>query len=327
MVSKYFNVPFADTGDKTSVPDAVQAGGEVSYSQGYGPDYQRDPSTDPQAIRIERQQYNQVLNDVTMAIKELQEMGVPTYRADVNYSANISYVVGSDSSVYRALQDNGPSSSVVDPVGDMTGVWSLYNSINQQVFTSSGTYTKPTGVRTILVEVCGGGGGGGASGSASNRGGFGGGGGGYSRILIDADSITSESITIGAGGVGGVAPSGTGLAGGTSSFGSLVSATGGTGGPPGNIASTPGEGGTGLSGDINVSGGGGTSGGQNSDVGGGGGNSYFGGGAAGNSGNSAGRDALTGAFGGGGGGASTENTSASNGGSGESGVVIVTEYR
>lgn len=134
MVSKYFGTPFADTGDKIAVPDAEQAGGEVSYAVGYGLDYEKNPVTDTTARRIERQQYNQVLNDVTMAIKELQEMGVPTYRSDINYPANTSVVLGSDGNAYRALLANGPGSSIVDPVGDTGGTWAGLTSGSIDVF-------------------------------------------------------------------------------------------------------------------------------------------------------------------------------------------------
>lgn len=122
-MTKYFGTPFANTGDKTPVPDGTQGDGSVSYNQGYGPFYQLDPNVDPNGLNIDRQEFNQVLFDMTDAIKDVQEMGILTYRNDVNYPANNSFVVGSDFIIYRALIANGPASSVVNPVGDMTGTW------------------------------------------------------------------------------------------------------------------------------------------------------------------------------------------------------------
>lgn len=75
---KFFRLPFATTGDKTAVPDAVDSNGNVNYSQGYGFDYQRQ-KTDPAAKNIERDKMNQVLFDITTAIAELQSQGAPDF--------------------------------------------------------------------------------------------------------------------------------------------------------------------------------------------------------------------------------------------------------
>ena len=41
---KFIRYPFAATGDKTSVPDDVEPSGNISYAEGYGFDYERNPA-------------------------------------------------------------------------------------------------------------------------------------------------------------------------------------------------------------------------------------------------------------------------------------------
>ena len=102
-----------------------------------------------------------------------------------------------------------------------------------QVFTVSGTWTKPTGLdpnHQILIEAWGGGGGGGLIG--------GGGGGAYvARRVLASQVAPSVSVTVGAGGATGDF----GTAGGASIFGGAVTAFGGGGG--GNTATNSGGGG------------------------------------------------------------------------------------
>ena len=70
-----------------------------------------------------------------------------------------------------------------------------------QVFTSSGTYTKPAGIRTVKVIVTGGGGQGGGYGAANDYG-AGGGAGGTAIETIDISGVSTVAVTIGAGGSG-----------------------------------------------------------------------------------------------------------------------------
>lgn len=105
-------------------------------------------------------------------------------------------------------------------------------SINVVEFTASGNYTKPANLRFAYVFVVGGGGGsGGVFNGSSNlaHAGGGGGGGAAFRYLRNDQLSVSETVTIGAAGTAGTSAPTSGGAGGTTSFGSLVLASGGSG--------------------------------------------------------------------------------------------------
>lgn len=101
--------------------------------------------------------------------------------------------------------------------------------INTQRFTAGGTYTPTAGVRSAIVEVVGGGGAGGgclvtAAGQASA--GSGGGSGAYTKAYIP--TVSSVTVTVGAGGTG--VNGAAGNNGAASSFGASITAPGGFGG-------------------------------------------------------------------------------------------------
>ena len=195
-----------------------------------------------------------------------------------------------------------------------------------QSFTSSGTYTKPAGINKIKVYITGGGGGGGSSNNTVHYSGGGGAGGGTAIELLDATSITTVSVTIGAGGTAGQAGGSTGGNGGTSSFGSYCSATGGTGGHfGGNIGGVM-SGGIGSNGDINLKGNASQGGNDNtsfSNTAGHGGGSFWGGAGFGRYSG----DGENGTLGGGGGGANTTSSTERSGGTGGSGFCVIEEYK
>jgi hypothetical protein len=175
-----------------------------------------------------------------------------------------------------------------------------------QVFTSSGTWNKPSGLKWVEVEVVGGGAGGGATAGSGTVYHNAGGAGGYAKKRILASVLgATETVTIGAGGTG---ANTTATNGGDSSFGSHCSATGGNSGRV-NVQTNRGEGGNGVGGDINIKG---QNGGNVSpSIG---GSSILGFGGALNM-------SATG-YGGGG----HLNSGASSYGGGTAGIVIVTEY-
>ncbi|CDH07562.1 Phage-related tail fiber protein (modular protein) [Xenorhabdus bovienii str. oregonense] len=81
-MTKIFKIPFAAQGDRVSIPNEVQPDGAVSYTQGYGYDYERDQNTDPAAKDIEREKMNGMFHDITHALGEMQVYGMPRWNSE-----------------------------------------------------------------------------------------------------------------------------------------------------------------------------------------------------------------------------------------------------
>jgi hypothetical protein len=144
-----------------------------------------------------------------------------------NDTASVGIIVISNGGAPSAyLKNNGAGESLmvdgnvkINGTIDVNGATLNGGFTNFQVFNSSGTFTVPTGIEKVMVELwgAGGGGGGGGGGGYSNIGatGGGGGGGGYVKDILNVSPGGSITVTIGSGGNGG----GGGLAGGTLSNG------------------------------------------------------------------------------------------------------------
>jgi hypothetical protein len=192
-----------------------------------------------------------------------------------------------------------------------------------QAFTASGVFTVPNGVTTVRVTAIGGGGAGGTH--ATLPGGGGGAGGQALGVVTGLVAGTLVPVTVGAEGLAQASPA-NGNNGGTSSFGTFLSATGGVGGGGGTAQITcPGAGGGGgVGGIVNTGGSWGTDAIPLTARGGDGGGP---GGGRGSSGQVVGMVALGWGGGGGGGGASIAGGGGvgAQGGNGGPGIVIV-EY-
>lgn len=138
---KFFKFPFAVAGDKTTIPDPVQGTGAVSYSQGFGPDYELDPLVDPNGKDVPRDETNQLFYDVTNAIREYQTFGTPDFITTVmNGGTPYAYaknarVLWSDGEVYESKINSNTDLPTV------TASWRKVSGTNDQ---------------TLLIAVAGG---------------------------------------------------------------------------------------------------------------------------------------------------------------------------
>jgi len=143
------------------------------------------------------------------------------------YSLNVSSVAAVKARVTVAHTVQGGFVGGVSQ-GANSGVAPTYNL---QVFSSSGTWTKPAGAQNVKVFLLGAGGGGGsgrsAAGGTVRYGGSGGmGGPGYLVDFRAQDLTSTVAVTIGAGGTGGAAVTNSdgnnGTRGGATSFGAYI---------------------------------------------------------------------------------------------------------
>lgn len=110
---------FAESGDTQTVPEATQGDGTVSYEQGFGPDYDRNLATDPQAQAIPRDRMNGLFQDITGNIQHWQENTYPEYVTAAQnggttvtypFGAIVTYDSGSGSLPYQVSNTAGASS-------------------------------------------------------------------------------------------------------------------------------------------------------------------------------------------------------------------------
>lgn len=134
--------------------------------------------------------------------------------------------------------DNGNTAAILSNLkNSMTG-----RLLGVQVVTSSALITKSAGAKRWRIRALGAGGGSSAApatGSNEVSVSNGGGSGAYAEGIYDVSALSSATVTIGSGGVGGTAISLYGGDGGTTSVGTLISAPGGKAGLPAGPANPP----------------------------------------------------------------------------------------
>jgi hypothetical protein len=251
--------------------------------------------------------------DMTDAIDSIVAAGAPN--ADTTTKGLVE--IATDAEVIAGTATGATGASLVaTPAQIKTNYEKIVPIVRTYLNAASpATWTKPAGLKYVVVEVQAGGGNGanGTDEGSRGKGGGGGGAGGYSKKTIAVGTLgATETVTIGAATA-------------ASSFGAHATATAGGNGSSDNA----GGGGGGSSGDINIygsDGGNGIAPGGTGTAGGGGtgGTSHLGGGGKGGTGTGGGDTGRV--YGGGGGGGGGTDTGAGSGGSGAAGIVIVTEY-
>jgi len=107
-IVKFFDIPFGTGGTQTPIPDGTQSGGEVSFTQGYGPDYSLAPGTSG-VLYPESGEFNYLMFAITSALNMYQTHAFPDFISSaVNggspYSYDInSYVRWTDGNIYYSL--------------------------------------------------------------------------------------------------------------------------------------------------------------------------------------------------------------------------------
>lgn len=126
-MARFFDVPFARDGDKTTIPDSLQLDGSVSYTEGFGFDYERpaiDPITgqpDPLYKPVPRDGTNTLFYEVTDALGVIQRQGFADWTLEGAPYAAASWV-RHNSIVWRSLvQTSGEPGISLDWVDASAG--------------------------------------------------------------------------------------------------------------------------------------------------------------------------------------------------------------
>jgi hypothetical protein len=177
---------------------------------------------------------------VTYSCRVRDGVGLVHHATNLIITQGGASIVAAAGDTFDVQMITGTTCRIVNYIRAIGNVSAAGNLRDIQIFTSSDTYTKPSWLKFAIVEVqaAGGGGAGGGSIAGQLAVGRGGCGGGYGRGKLDAGDIgATEAVTVGAGGTG--TTSGTATDGGASSFGTHITANGGTAGN--NVNNVTGE--------------------------------------------------------------------------------------
>lgn len=103
--------PFADSGDKNTIPESSGALGFASWQEGF-PAITGTPFAQG-GVAPKRADFNGVFNALSAAAVWNQQGGVYTYDATTDYE--VGNIVEYSGDLYKCISANGPSSAVKDP--------------------------------------------------------------------------------------------------------------------------------------------------------------------------------------------------------------------
>jgi len=140
---KYFVFPFGVNGNLTTIPDPTQVSGAVSYQIGFGPDYAL-ASSNPSYLTIPRNQFNQLMFDITSCVQQLYQNGFPTFITSAmnggsaySYAQNAYVYQPANGNVYYSLI---PNNTDTPP----TSNWQLANGTSATSYYNAATDTGST---------------------------------------------------------------------------------------------------------------------------------------------------------------------------------------
>lgn len=152
MPQIFVKVPFALSGGKLAIPEAVQPGGEVSFTEGYGPRYSQDPTTT--GLRLDREQSNELFYILTTGINQYQTESFPRFITTAD-NGGVPY---SYSKYATVLYDNGgglePYQSLVNAnttLPTVTANWRKLDPYNRLIERDSPAFTGTPTAPTPLV--------------------------------------------------------------------------------------------------------------------------------------------------------------------------------
>ena len=128
ITGTYIDEVFAASGTVTTVPDAVQSDGSVSFTQGYGANYTL-PQSNPSCLNVELGKMNYLFNLITTILQQYQQQTVaPWITHAQNGGSAFSYaknalVLYTDGNIYQSLV----ATNTTDPTNDGIN-WTILNA-------------------------------------------------------------------------------------------------------------------------------------------------------------------------------------------------------
>jgi microcystin-dependent protein len=157
MDQKFFKIPFAESGDKQAIPDALNTEGYVSFTEGWGDDYERDLKSDPYAKPVGRKEMNGILNAITVALRQYQTAGFPEFitaadNGGTAYPYSAGTVVQYAGRLYVSLIANNTSVPGVD--GNWQGfIYKRASQADADAGTDNSLIITPPVLKTTITNA------------------------------------------------------------------------------------------------------------------------------------------------------------------------------